>query len=160
MICFGLTSSYISDMKNKNYGLLPGYVTKVAIFMTDIVFAVFSICLAKLVTANFALEEVKEYWQAVLVLIALRVIAFSLFRTSQIIIRYLGEKDYRNVFYAVTSASVLFLGLNILFPDITMGKNTVGVIFVDYLLLLLLSGGFRIMVRLVVDRLRSAEASN
>ena len=146
-------------MKTKGQTQYPGYMTKLAIFTIDATFALISFCFAKLLIENFDFYPAFAYWQTGVLLLLLRMGSFSVFRTHHLILRYTGEKDYRNVFYAVTLSSLLFTMVIFLVPGVNLGKNAVGVIMVDYALMLLFSGGFRILLRLLFDRLRLQQTS-
>ncbi len=137
-----------------------GYMTKVLIFAVDLVFTLFAFFAALLITGNFAPERTSLFMSlAPLVLIILRGLAFAFFRTYLIIIRYVGEKDYKNIFYAATVSSALFLGVLQLLPDLLPDREMLSIVLVDYLLLLLLAGGFRILIRLLFDRLKLQSGS-
>lgn len=140
---------------------LKGYATKLAILGVDFFFAIVSFLGALLITGNFELNflGIAFIGFAPITLLLLRAISFVWFKTYLIIIRYVGEKDYKNVFYAVSFSSVLFFGLVCLLPNMLPKREAFSIVLVDYILLLVLTGGFRIVIRLVVDRLRLQQGS-
>ncbi len=139
---------------------IAGYVTKLLILGIDFTFALFAFFSALLVTSKFDFSHALGLvgWAAVVIL-ALRAVAFVVFKTYLIIIRYVGEKDYKNVFFAVTSSSALFLAVLWLFPGLLPADDILPVVVVDYLILLFLAGGLRILVRLIVDRVQRQRGS-
>ena len=134
---------------------MPGYTTKVIILTADIISAFISIVLAVLLTNNFKLSvDPSSLSVALAFLISLRVFTYFLFGTYRIIIRYIGEKDYRHIFYAVSFSSILFsLGLFV-YPDLLIVENKVAIVVVDYVLLLFFTTGFRIFLRSIVDQIK------
>lgn len=134
---------------------VAGYVTKLFLFGVDIFYALVAITVALLLTGNFELSRLNLLltWGPVL-LIIYRALSFIVFRTYLLIIRYVGEKDYKNVFYAVSLSSALFfLTLKFLATPFKPAE-VLPIVLVDYFVLLLLSGGTRIVFRLLFDRLR------
>lgn len=148
--------------KNNIFGSSPlaGYVTKLIIFGLDMAFALVAFTIALLVTDPFNFERVTLIigWASALLML-FRAMSFLFFRTYLIIVRYIGEKDYRNVFYAVSaSSSAFFILLNFL-PSIFPQEELLAIVLVDYFVLLCLSGGMRIVIRLLFDRLRLQSVS-
>ncbi|MDX2133705.1 MAG: nucleoside-diphosphate sugar epimerase/dehydratase [Saprospiraceae bacterium] len=92
-------------------------------------------------------------WPTVVVLLC-RALAFYGFRTYRVIFRYVGEKDYKTVFMAISVSSlVIFIVYWLLFPD-KHGYRGLAIVYVDYFFLLALLGSQRIAMRLVYDRLK------
>ena len=135
---------------------MPGYVTKLLIFLLDSLFGVFSFYCTIFIISGFTPDALLNYnlLTAGTLLIAFRILGYFIFKTYLIIIRYIGEKDYRSVFYAVTFSTTIFLIAYVLFPSILQIENALGVILVDYLLLLCLVGGIRILMRIIFDQQR------
>lgn len=134
---------------------VAGYVTKLFIFGIDMLYALLAITMALLLTGNFELERLNLLltWGPVLLLF-FRAVSFIIFRTYLLIIRYVGEKDYKNVFYAASlSSATFFLTLKFLATPF-QPKEVLPIVLVDYFVLLLLAGGTRIVLRLLFDRLR------
>ena len=73
------------------------------------VFALMAITMALLLTGNFDWERLNLLltWGPILLLV-FRGLSFFVFRTYLLIVRYVGEKDYKNVFYAVSLSSGIF----------------------------------------------------
>lgn len=134
---------------------MAGYVTKLFIFGVDMVYALIAITIALLLTGNFEFERLNLLltWGPVLLLI-FRAISFIVFRTYLLIVRYVGEKDYKNVFYAVSLSSAVFFLLLKFLATPFKPKEVLPIVLVDYFVLLLLAGGSRIVLRLLFDRLR------
>ncbi|MCO6493383.1 MAG: polysaccharide biosynthesis protein [Phaeodactylibacter sp.] len=139
---------------------IAGYVTKLLILAVDFLFAFFAFFTALLITCKFDLSKATEMfgWATALIL-GLRAVAFVVFKTYLIIIRYVGERDYKNVFFAVTASSALFWVLLELFPGMMRAEDVLPVVLVDYGVLLLLAGGFRILLRLIFDRVQLQRGS-
>jgi FlaA1/EpsC-like NDP-sugar epimerase len=89
-----------------------------------------------------------------LVLMALRLSAFLFFKTANLIIRYIGEKDYKTVFVAISSSSLAFALIYGIFFLNTQSSRGMAVILVDYFFMLTFSVGFRIGLRLLYDWLK------
>jgi len=134
---------------------IAGYVTKVFVFGIDLAFALLAITSALLITGEFELARLNLLltWGPVLLLV-FRFISFFAFRTYLIIIRYVGEKDYKNVFYAISLASACFFLLLRFIATPFKPQEVLPIVLVDYFVLLFLCGGSRIMLRLVFDKLR------
>lgn len=147
---------FLSDYFFSKQDRVAGYVTKLLILGLDLSFALIAFFTALLITGNFDLTRLGILFLgwAPLLVVLLRGTAFILFKTYLIIIRYVGEKDYKNVFYAVTASSLAF-GLSLeAFPKLLPPDETLAIVLVDFGVLLLLAGGFRIVLRLFFDQLR------
>ncbi|WP_020538017.1 polysaccharide biosynthesis protein [Lewinella cohaerens] len=134
---------------------IAGYVTKLFIFGVDMVYALIAITIALLLTGDFEFERLNLLltWGPVL-LLAFRAISFIVFRTYLLIVRYVGEKDYKSVFYAASLSSAIFFLLLKFLATPFKPKEVLPIVLVDYFVLLLLAGGSRIVLRLLFDRLR------
>ncbi|GAB5555119.1 MAG: nucleoside-diphosphate sugar epimerase/dehydratase [Saprospiraceae bacterium] len=133
-----------------------GYVTKLLMLGVDLALAMASFFAALLVTNNFAFAAAGIFLlgKASLLLLFLRGLSFVFFRTYLIIIRFVGLKDVRNVFYAVTTSSAAFGLLVVLLPDLLPREQALSIVLVDYIVLLLLCEGFRTILRIAFDELR------
>ena len=145
----------LTRLLDRNSAQTNGYLSKLVILGIDFTFAILSYCAALLIACKFDLVKAFDLigW-ATLLLLVLRSWAFVIFKTYLIIIRYIGEKDYKNVFYAVASSSAVFVILLYLIPNLLPREEILPVVVVDFLLLYILSSGFRIVLRLLIDRLR------
>ncbi|MCO6477048.1 MAG: polysaccharide biosynthesis protein, partial [Phaeodactylibacter sp.] len=132
---------------------IAGYVTKLLILVADFIFAFFSFFLALLITTKFRLVDAQNMvgWAVVLILL-LRMAAFRAFRTYLIIIRYIGEKDYKNVFLAITASSVVFAAFLFLIPTLISRQDILPVVIVDYAILLVLAIGARMLMRMLMNQ--------
>jgi len=92
-------------------------------------------------------------WSTV-VLISLRALLFIRFSTYSIIIRYLGEKDFKNIFLAVTLSSLAYFFSIQIFPSVLEPSKRLPVILVDYFLCLCLIVGVRVTLREAYDWMR------
>ncbi len=135
---------------------VSGPVTKLFILSVDMAFALFSFITALLITSNFDGADTTKYLFSAgpVVLLTYRALAFYFFRTYFIIVRYVGEQDFKNVVYAIGASSVAFYISVKLFPVIMPTAELFTVVFVDMLALLALSGGLRFLTRLLFDRMR------
>ena len=88
------------------------------------------------------------------VFMALRLAAFLFFKTANLIVRYIGEKDYKTVFIAVSSSSLTFAMVYGIFFLNAHSSRGMAVILVDYFFMLTFSVGFRIGLRLLYDWLK------
>jgi len=137
-------------------GRIAGYVTKTLILAIDLGLALFAFFTALLITGNFDFVRAGYFllgWASFL-LILFRGISFVFFKTYLIIIRYVGQKDITNIFLAVTTSSLAFLLFAWLDPRLLPEGETAAIVLTDYLVLLVLTGGFRMLLRLIVDELR------
>ncbi|MCB0598863.1 MAG: polysaccharide biosynthesis protein [Lewinellaceae bacterium] len=139
---------------------IAGYVTKLVILSVDFFFAFVAFFTALLITCKFDLSQALDMfgWAAAIVL-SLRAVAFVIFKTYLIIIRYVGERDYKNVFFAVAASSIFFWALLQLFPGLLPAEDVLPIVVVDCVILLLLAGGFRILLRLIFDQVQLQRGS-
>jgi len=140
-----------------------GYATKVIILGIDLGLALLSYFTALMITNNFAMAQAGDYFLlgwAPLILLGLRAIAFVIFKTYLIIIRYIGIRDVRNIFLAVSVSSLAFLIVIMVQPGLLPPKRQMAIVLVDFLLLLVLAGGFRAVMRLGYDGLRARAQSS
>ncbi|MCO6487974.1 MAG: polysaccharide biosynthesis protein [Phaeodactylibacter sp.] len=130
-----------------------GYVTKLMVLGADFVSSLIAFLLALLVASKFNLAQAQAMigW-ATLIILFLRASAFVLFKTYPIILRYVGERDYRNVFLAITASSVIFGLLLRFFPRLIPPGEVLPVVVIDYLILLVMAIGARILLRLILNQ--------
>ena len=134
---------------------VAGYVAKLFILCIDLFFAVLSIVLAILLTGNFDFKRLNFLFTwGPLLLLLFRFAAFVLFRSYLMIIRYVGEKDYRTAFFAITLSSVAFFLVFIWIPHPFSRQEVLPIVLVDYFIMLSLSSGLRILLRLIFDGMR------
>ncbi|MEL6837365.1 MAG: nucleoside-diphosphate sugar epimerase/dehydratase [Bacteroidota bacterium] len=136
-------------------GRLAGYTTKIFIVGIDLTYALLAITIALLLTGNFQLERLNLLltWGPVLLLFY-RAVSFLVFRTYRLIVRYVGEKDYKSIFYAISLSSALFFFTLKFLATPFQPEEVLPIVLVDYFVALLLTGGSRIVLRLLFDRLR------
>lgn len=152
----------ISKIRKKTLESRPlaGYVTKSLILGFDLIFSILSFLLAVLIIGKFNLDRTALMWGwALPVLLGLRLLAFITFKTFFIIIRYVGEKDVKNLLYAVVSSSATFFTLQYVFPDLLPEGEALSIITVDTLLLFAFTVLFRVLLRLVFNQLRDTRKS-
>jgi FlaA1/EpsC-like NDP-sugar epimerase len=149
---YSLLKNYLPGQDNR----YAGYVTKLVMLGVDLAFAALAFFVALLVTNNFAFAAAGVFFlgQASLILLGLRAISFVFFRTYLIIIRFVGLRDVRNVFYAVTTSSAAFALLVWLMPKLLPRAEALSIILVDYAVLLIFCEGFRALLRVTFDELR------
>lgn len=143
--------------KNK---AIRGYVTKLIILGLDLFFALAAFFTALMIDNSFDFNVSLQLfgWSAILLLF-LRGLAFVIFKTYLIIIRYIGEKDYKNIFTAIAASSIVFWLLLLLFPRLLPKEEVLSIVIIDFAILSLLAGGFRILLRLLIDQLRLQRGS-
>ncbi|MBP6185583.1 MAG: polysaccharide biosynthesis protein [Saprospiraceae bacterium] len=133
---------------------LSGNTSRIIIFIIDLVLATISFTTACLLVFEFDLAAHGEsIWKGLSLLIVFRIIASYIFQTNSLIIRFIGEKDLRKVVYAVLGASLAFLLIVQLWPDVFPERRFKALILVDFLLVLILMGGFRVFLRMSADLL-------
>lgn len=138
----------------RNLLKLSGHANKQVIWTADLVLAILSYLTACLLVFEFNLAPFAEpILKGFVVLLALRILFGGVFRTCDLIIRFIGEKDLRLVFFAVLGASLALLVLVQFWPQVFPVRRFKAIILVDFLLTLTLLGGFRVMLRMVYDRL-------
>lgn len=151
--------SIINYLKRLGLGRKNGFAgsaTKVLILSIDLFFALFAFAFAIFVDRSLNATS----WTYVMtsplpwILLTLRAISFIVFKTYLIIIRFVGEKDILNLFWATTVSSLAFYFLLKIFPLALPGDRAATVVVIDYLFLLYLSGGFRAFLRLLYKYLR------
>ncbi len=136
-----------------NAALVPRNTTRLFILAVDMVFALCSWAGASLLLygaetgpAIRLLFSWPTAW-----LLSLRFLAFVAFRSGNIIVRYIGEKDYKSAFFAVAASSFVFLGVYAVWFMPVHGARALAVIWADFFILLSLMVGSRIGLRLLYD---------
>lgn len=138
--------------KNKALG---GYVTKLIILSVDLFLAMLAYFTALLAVCRFNFYEAgKMVSWALVVLLVLRAAAFVIFKTYLIVVRYLGERDYKNMFFAIASSSAAFWLSMKIAPGLLPKEELLSVTIIDFAILFWLAGGFRILLRLLIDKVR------
>jgi len=138
--------------------VLPAYSSKILVLGWDMFFAVLSLYVAILVTHNFDLESTSLFFSsATLLFLGLRLLVYRILRTYSIVIRYVGEKDYKNAFFGVTLSSLLFTLLILVMPDLWKVDNPMAVVLVDFFQVLLPTVGLRIALRYMYDFFKQRE---
>jgi FlaA1/EpsC-like NDP-sugar epimerase len=133
---------------------LSGHANRQVIWVTDLVLSAFAFLTACLLVFEFNLApHVRPIVMALALLLALRIAFQFWFKTHALIIRFIGEKDLRLVFFAVLGASLAFLLLVQVWPGFFPVRRFKAIALVDFLLVLTLMGGFRVLLRMVHDRL-------
>jgi FlaA1/EpsC-like NDP-sugar epimerase len=133
---------------------LSGHVNQQVIWVTDLILTVFSFLTACLLVFEFNLTpHFRPILMALALMLGLRIGFQFLFRTHALIIRFIGEKDLRLVFFAVLGASLAFLLLVQVWPGFFPVRRFKAIALVDFLMTLTLMGGFRVLLRMVHDRL-------
>lgn len=133
---------------------LRGYVTKIGVFVLDLAFAILSFGTASLLVLAFDLRPYGSVLlRAFAVLMALRIISALVFKSYALILRYIGEKDYWTVFITVTIPTLIFGILCASLPDFFPIRRYKAILLIDVAFLLLLSIGFRIGLRILINRL-------
>ena len=113
---------------------LSGNTSRIIIFIIDLVLATISFTTACLLVFEFDLAAHGEsIWKGLSLLIVFRIIASYIFQTNSLIIRFIGEKDLRKVVYAVLGASLAFLLIVQLWPDVFPERRFKALILVDFL---------------------------
>ncbi len=136
------------------------YASKIFVFGWDVFFAACSFYFAILVTNNFDLSSTAVFFSTgTLVLLLLRMATYYYIKPYSIVMRHVGERDYKNIFSAVTLSTVLFLLADFLFPQILDVENPLAIITVDYFLLLFPTVGLRLGLRFLHDYLIKSKES-
>ena len=132
---------------------IAGYVTKILVLGADFVCSLIAFLLALLIASKFNLADAQSMiGRAVLLLLVLRAAAFMFFKTHRLILRFIGERDYWNVFLAITASSALFWLLLHLYPSRIPPQEVLPVIIIDYLILLGMAISARILLRLILNQ--------
>ena len=142
---------------------LSGVATKAFLLSLDLLAALLAFFFALLITNNFAMAKAGNFFVlgwAPIILLSLRGISFVLFRTYLVMIRYIGVRDVKNVFFAVTSSTLAFCAAVYFWPGLLPKKEAVSIILVDYILLLGITNGMRVGIRLFMDYLRTRAQSS
>lgn len=143
---------------NKNY--FAGISTKLIVGSLDLGATAFSYLAALVaVTGQGPVQWWEQGVPGLGALLLLRVVAFVLLRTYSLIIRYIGEKDYQNVFAAVLISSLAFLGFNLLGWIAPIPPRYVALTAVDFFMATSILVGLRVFLRRLYDRLRRRKRS-
>ena len=136
------------------------YFSRSLILGIDVVLVLASYYFALLFIGNFRLANINFFFAwPTLLLVGLRVLAFIYFRTYSIIMRYIGESDLKNIFYAVFSSSAVFFLFKFFFFWENGPRNFMALALIDFLLLLLVSIGIRLTLRQIYDSLKMKNKS-
>lgn len=90
------------------------------------------------------------------ILTALRVSFFAYFKVFQGLLRYVSLYDLVNILKAVTLSSLVFTGMSYLLP----ARIPKDIIFIDWLLMICLTGGLRVFTRLLRNAVYSVGKSD
>ena len=149
----------ISPLPN-NQRKVAGNATRIIVFGVDALIGLLAWVVAVYIMHGFDWDEsvafLRHFPTAVFLLIQLG--AFLIAGTNNIILRYIGEKDYRTIFFSVVGASLLFLILwGAAYP--VLGKyRMLGVVLVDTMALLTLLVGSRMTLRMLYNRIKHPQA--
>lgn len=132
---------------------VSGNASKVMILLIDLFAAFMSFSFGLLLTDNMDIYNQGIFLVSIglVVLLTLRGLSFYVFKTYLIIIRFAGLKDARNVFLAVLTSSAAFFIATLLFPTLLKTDDNWKIIVVDAVVLIALSGGFRLALRTLAD---------
>lgn len=146
----------ITDLLYPKNRRMWAYLPKLVILCADLSFTVASYSLALLLACKFDVAEALglAMWGSLVLLLALRFMAFFYFRTYLIIVRFVGEKDYKTVIYATLASSITYLGLLELLPGLLPANEILPVVIIETAIFAVLCVLFRIGLRLLIDRLR------
>jgi FlaA1/EpsC-like NDP-sugar epimerase len=134
-----------------SYNLL---VSRPAILAMDMLLSVFAFTTACLVVFEFDLKtHGSAFMQGLLILIGIRVLFFTYFKTYGIVVRFIGEKDLRQLIYAISAGSIVFFLAVAYWTDLFPERRFKAIILIDFLVLLTLSGGIRVGLRLLYETL-------
>lgn len=136
-----------------NAAVVPRNTTRLFILVADMVFTLCSWAGASLILFGAESGQVVRLlfsWPMVW-LLSLRILAFIAFRSGNIIVRFIGEKDYKSAFFAVSASSFVFFGVYAAWYMPVHGARVLAVIWADYFILLVLMVGSRIGLRLLYD---------
>lgn len=137
-----------------NSKVRQGYLTRLVILSIDLFLAMIAYFMALLIVSRFNFYEAGEMvGLAFILLMILRVVSFVFFKTYLIVVRYLGERDYKNVFFAIVTSSFAFWITLQFWPGLLPEKDLSAIIFIDFAVLFWLATGFRILVRLLIDKI-------
>ena len=127
-----------------------GTLTRVGIFVIDLLCAVLSFAGAGFLLFVFDWEfRLPELLRALAVLLVLRAGSAAYFRTHSLIIRYIGEKDFRNVVFSASAATAVFALLILIWPGFFPILRWKSFLLVDFVLLVTFQGNFRVFIRLL-----------
>lgn len=129
-------------------------VSRHSILSLDLFLAVFSFTTACLIVFEFDLKShYHAFIQGLLILTGIRILTFVYFSSYAVVIRFIGEKDLRQLLYAITTGSLIFFLVTYYWPEIFNEKRYKAIILIDFLLLLTLTGGMRVSLRLLFESL-------
>ena len=88
---------------------------------------------------------VSIYGLPLLIVLIVRIISFRWFRTYAVIVRYAGVADILQVFLAVTSGSLLLLGLSVVLRPYGI-LLSYSILLIDYVILIVLMSSMRLLM--------------
>ena len=113
---------------------LSGRTTKLVLFAMDMLASFMARTIAIFILYELDPDSLGLIFSySTLVLLSLRAIAFHGFGTYSIILRFIGEKDFKNMFMAVTVSTLTYLLIFEQLPTILDPHKRVPVILVDFL---------------------------
>jgi FlaA1/EpsC-like NDP-sugar epimerase len=137
-----------------------GRVTRLGIFVMDILLAFLSFMLAVLVLGLLDWNAPVRAWMPGLgVLISLRIMSALYFRNYALIIRFIGEKDYWNVIWSVHASSLAFLVLQAMWRPLIPYPKWVFFVVLDGVMLIIMMSLFRLALRVLHTLLRRSNES-
>lgn len=157
-----LVENRLHKMKSlQNISYTPRWV----IFFIDVTFVLASFILAYMVSLDFSSKslDLNHFYEAMAVVLCIRVIAFVVFKTYSGIIRYTNSEDTIRLFTVITASSVCIAIVNTFF--FLFSKEfliSYSVIVIDYLALLCQMILFRVLVKTLFSQYlnRSVEKEN
>lgn len=157
-----LVENRLHKMKSlQNISYTPRWV----IFFIDVTFVLASFILAYMVSLDFSSTslDINHFYEAMAVVLCIKVISFVVFKTYSGIIRYTNSEDTIRLFTVITASSVCIAIVNTLF--FLFSKEfliSYSVIVIDYLALLCQMILFRVLVKTLFSQYlnRSVEKEN
>ena len=122
------------------------YASRLLILSADILAALVAITAATILRFNFDMAAaVSIYGLPLLIVLLVRIISFRWFRTYAVIVRYAGVADILQVFLAVTSGSLLLLGLSVVLRPYGI-LLSYSILLIDYVILIVLMSSMRLLM--------------
>jgi FlaA1/EpsC-like NDP-sugar epimerase len=132
------------------------------IFLIDLSFSIAAVILAFMLRFNFKIPLDVYYLLKLNLLIipSVRAISFIIGKTYAGIVRYTGSKDAQRIFMVNTITSLIFVGINIISYNSSIGEYILpfSIVIIEYMATVFLMITFRIIVKVLYSEIKNPKS--
>jgi len=137
--------------------LLKYKVPRWMVFFMDVMIVVFSILTAYMLRFNFKIppNEIADFKQAFLLILAVRLLSFLLFKMHAGIIQYTSTRDATRIFLILLGGSLLFVVSNLITVNSSLHKHLFpySIIILEFITSLMFLVSYRLFVKIAYTEL-------